>query len=136
MANTVKEKKASVLPPDEKFWERYSPRHEFPLAAVSSFFIHGLVIGVLLVMGLLLMFAGRSENHRPPSMDVVQLTGAGDGNEGESGAQGLPGDANRTEAAPGPMTNVAENLPDPVGGLNQAKLPEFDIPDINQPDSK
>ena len=28
--------KAALIPPEEKFWQRYSPHHEFPLSTVTS----------------------------------------------------------------------------------------------------
>jgi hypothetical protein len=131
MATSVKEKKAPLLPPEEEFWERYSPHHEMPLAAMTSLFVHGLALGLLIGGGLLLlMWGARSESHRPPSMDVVQLSGPGDGNEGETGAQGLPGEANRNEAVPDPTTNVRENVPE-VGDMKQPALAEIKIPEIN-----
>src|SRR5438067_13756240 len=80
----------SVLPPEEKLLKRYSPHHEFPLAGMTSFFLHGLVLGALIVGGLGLL-TNYAEINKPPSMDVVQL-GQGTGDGGMEGASGLPGD--------------------------------------------
>ena len=41
------------LPPDEKFWQRYSPHQEAPLSAVTSFGVHALVIGGLILLAYL-----------------------------------------------------------------------------------
>src|SRR5262245_33295827 len=83
---------AVLAPTDEKFWQRYSPHHEFSVSSVGSLVAHGLVIGVL-VIGAVLLTRSRDENNRPVSMDVVQLP-EGDPWEGGGGG-GLPG-------APGP----------------------------------
>ena len=39
---------APLTPPDEKFWKRYSPHYEFPLANVASVAIHIVVFGLFL----------------------------------------------------------------------------------------
>jgi hypothetical protein len=39
--------RAKPVPPDERFWKRYSPHHEFPLSSVSSIALHILLLGLL-----------------------------------------------------------------------------------------
>ena len=38
-----------LVPPDEKFWKRYSPHNEAPLSGISSFALHLLAIPLLLI---------------------------------------------------------------------------------------
>src|SRR5436190_2723603 len=70
-------KKPPVLP-EERFWKRYSPHHEFPLSTVSSFVVHALGFG-LLVLGAILM-ARFGFRDKPIEVDTVSVGGGG-GNE-------------------------------------------------------
>lgn len=85
-----------VLPPEEKFWRRYSPRHEFPLAMALSIFAHGLILGIILLLALG-WFLGNNQSDilRPLNMDAVILDSSGDG-IGGFGVPGAPAD-NKTE---------------------------------------
>jgi hypothetical protein len=83
-----------LLPPDERLWKRYSPHYELPLAAASSFFIHGLVVGILAVGGLAFLFRASVEASRPPQMGVAFVEdsagfGGTGGAPGPMGEQGL-----------------------------------------------
>src|SRR5438128_10634027 len=86
-----------LVPPDEKFWQRYSPRHEFPLATVLSIFAHGCVIGLLGLAYFLITNRDR-DFLKPPTMDAVMVDGMGDGAGGFGGAPGSPGEP-KTELA-------------------------------------
>lgn len=125
-----------ILPPDEKFWERYSPHHELPLASMTSFFIHGLVIGVMVLGAFWYLFERESDSHKPPSMDVVQLVGGGDGSEGASGEAGLPGDASPREFTPDTLSNPPEAFSEPDMKLKDAPSIQFQIPQVSVNDSK
>lgn len=115
-----------LVPPDEKFWQRYSRHHEFPLSGVGSVVLHGLVIGVLALGYMLLTQARQGESHRPVSMDVVQLEG-GTGLEGGSGGPATKASPNKegTEDVHG------SQKPDP----NNAELPKDNpkLPSIPEP---
>src|SRR5262245_32168688 len=87
-----------LLPPDEKFWQRYSPRHEFALSAAISISAHGLVFGGIVLFGFLSLFSARGDTLKPPAMDAVMVDGLGDGAGGFGGAPGLPGEP-KTEVA-------------------------------------
>jgi len=39
---TLDRPESDRLPPEERFWQHYSPHHEAPLAGVGSFTLHGL----------------------------------------------------------------------------------------------
>jgi hypothetical protein len=89
------------LPPDEKFWVRYSPHHEAPLSGMTSLFLHGLVVGLLLIVGFLMNLGWHGDAAKPPRMELAMIEGGGDGFEGLGGPAGLPGgDEPRTELAP------------------------------------
>ena len=45
---STKEKEPALLvPPEERFWKRYSPNHEFPLSSASSALMHLCALGIL-----------------------------------------------------------------------------------------
>jgi hypothetical protein len=135
MSTAVNQKRKPLLPPEERFWQRYSPNHEFPTAGVTSFFVHGLILGALVLGGIWYLSARDSDNRKPPSMDVVQVAGGGDGFEGAGGEPGLPGDAgSKTEVVPNSLPNIAEAISDPT--LKDAPKLEFDIPEIGPMDPK
>ncbi len=66
------------VPPDEQFWERYSPHHEAPLSGVGSFALHFLIAGFLLLAGYL-GWLGLGGHNTPPPVDVVRFEGGGGG---------------------------------------------------------
>ena len=138
MSTTIKENKESPLPPDEKFWQRYSPNHELPLAGMSAFFLHGLVIG-LIGLGWLLYYVQRdSESSKPPSHDVVQIAGGGDGFGGMGSEPGLPGEsaAQQTEVPDEPIPLVTEAVPDQTANLKDAPQVELNVPEIKFTETK
>ena len=93
-----------LAPPEERFWKRYSPHYEMPLAGATSLFVHGMVIGVLALGGLVFLLHGNAEAHRPPQMDVLVVEGEGLGGMGGGapGLPGFPGEPSKTEMAIGP----------------------------------
>jgi hypothetical protein len=95
-----------LLPPDEQFWQRYSPHYELPLAGATSFFFHGLVVGILAVGGLAFLFRIDVDAAKPPPMDMILVEGGGFG--GPGGEPGLPG-------APGEPGLKEMGLPDAGG---------------------
>jgi hypothetical protein len=102
-------KQPELVPPEEKFWIRYSPHHELPLSGLTSLVAHALVIGVLLLASLRLALNQESETLRPPRMDVVQLEGGGgDGLEGLGGELGSAPGSEKTEVAQTPESSVPE----------------------------
>src|SRR5690348_10778772 len=88
---------ANLTPPDEKFWQHYSPHHEFPLSSIGSFVIHLLLFGLLaLVAWLGVMLFDHSSRSLP--VEAVRLDlGGGGGNprgQGEGANEGTPVEAN------------------------------------------
>jgi len=80
-------------PPRDSVWTKYSPNHEFPLAGVTSFVLHGLVIAGVLLFGLALQVRWHGEATKSPKLDVALVQAAeGDGStSGGSPAPGTPG---------------------------------------------
>jgi hypothetical protein len=122
---------SSLIPPDPSLWQKYSPHHEAPLAGATSIFLHGIVLGILVVGGMAYFWQARADALKPAKMDVVVIEGDGGGLEGLGGAPGLPGapDAGgpkRTEQV-GPIEKV-----DPIDRTNPRppveKPPELGLP--------
>jgi hypothetical protein len=140
MAQKILEKTpAAANQPQEIFWERYSPHHECMLSFVSSITMHGLVVGLLIVIALVAFWARKSEAnpHRPPNMDVVQLEGGGDG-----GLEGGGSDSGPVEAKPGkteavsPVPQQKPETPFAIQKFLSPQAPELDFPaqvDVGEP---
>jgi hypothetical protein len=136
MSTVAKETSVGTVPPDEKFWQRYSAHHEFPLAGMTSFFIHALVIGVMALAGFWYLFQRESESNKPPTMDMVQLAGGGDGDEGAAGTPGLPGNPGpkEMETVLNPATGAVEPVPEAI--LKDAPKLELAVPEVDLTESK
>src|SRR5439155_17557983 len=83
-ANSKVKEKPSLIPPDERFWQRYSPHHEFPLSSATSGLVH------LLVLGILVLGARALANlNLPLPVDTIEVGGGSGGSpEGEEGGHG------------------------------------------------
>jgi hypothetical protein len=103
-----------LIPPDEKFWVRYSPHHEFPLSNVTSIALHILVFGLLL---LLVRQLGSKEAYKVP-VEAVRLglsnpggggkrSGTGEGPGGPAPVEATTGQDNPTETRP-PEDNTTQ----------------------------
>lgn len=73
------------LPPEEKFWQRYSPHQEMPLSAVSSLALHGLAIGGLIMLAYLGWLGFKKPSNSLPVEPVRFVTGGGGGKRTGSG---------------------------------------------------
>jgi len=72
--------------PEERFWRRYSPHHEFTLSLSSSAFLHAVGLLLLFFGGLLLVALGLHRDDAPLSVDAVGL----EENRGQGGGGGGP----------------------------------------------
>jgi hypothetical protein len=79
-------KKTLPALPEERFWIRYSPHHELPLSSVSSFAVHALAIGLLLLVGFLLAPLFGDRNKLP--VDPVRFIDSGGGGTKGGTAEG------------------------------------------------
>jgi hypothetical protein len=98
-----------LVPPEEQFWVRYSPHHEFPLSTITSFALHVLVIGLMLLFAFVLV-AARPVHQMP--VEAVRFAGGG-GNphgagDGPGRAAALPVEDG---AKPGEDTTPQEKRP-------------------------
>ncbi len=112
--------KKELLPPDEKFWQRYSPHHEFPLSATSSVFLHILVFGLIALVLSSSLFAFFRE--KPIEVDAIVIAGGG-GNP--LGVGSGPGDG---VIPTGPEAAAKEKPPEVIGKdlpTEQLKKPEL-----------
>lgn len=131
MATAAAKKKTSSVakPPEERFWKRYSPHHEAPLAGMTSIFIHGVVLGFMVFGGIAFLFRNRDEASKPVNIDVVLVSNSGsgaDGPEGAMGTKGAPGDPASQEAATPASPQPPQNLPEIA-----SPLPKVDVPKVN-----
>jgi hypothetical protein len=95
-------------PPDERFWQRYSPHAELPLSSASSLVVHVLAIGLLAMLGALAGWLATNAKRTLP-VEAVQLAGGG----GDPHARG-PGSDSGTEpveAGKEPDKGPTENVP-------------------------
>jgi hypothetical protein len=79
------------LPPEEKFWQRHSPHHEFPLSSVTSVAIHVVVLILLFCLGKFLL--DMASDTRKPLGEVPVFVGdpGGGGRPLGAGAGPCPG---------------------------------------------
>ncbi len=91
-------KNKPLVPPDERFWQRYSPHHEFPLSSVASFAVHFLAILLVVLVGIVISRFLRDE--APIRVDAVVLGGGGGNPRGVGDAPGVGAEAAKGENVP------------------------------------
>ena len=96
--------KKPLVPPEEEFWVRYSPHHEFPLSSATSFTLHFLAIAMLALIAWLL-WSGEDTDSSLPSMEPVVVGQHGGGGGSKEGV----GDAPGGEQPAAPQENVNED---------------------------
>lgn len=82
--------KKKAAPPEERFWQRYSPHHEFPLSTAASIFLHVLGVGLLVLGAILVSRLGLEQ--KPPEVASVMIEGGGGGREegvGDNSGKGI-----------------------------------------------
>ena len=98
-----------LAPPDEQFWEKYSPHYEFPLSGVGSVLMN---VGALAVFLMALWFMARStasDKEPLPISSKEVLFGDNDaGPQGEGAGGGTKDEAVDTPAAAVPSQPVPE----------------------------
>jgi hypothetical protein len=114
------DKNPYLTPPDDQFWQRYSPHHEAPISATTSIFLH--LAFVLLAIGVVWLgwkFSNRTNQDMPL---VVKLPGGGGNPNGITNAPGIGGGpieaVNHDTIDP---SNIAEFLDRPVLTDTQVK---------------
>jgi hypothetical protein len=110
------------LPPEEKFWQRHSPHHEFPLSSVTSVAIHIVVLILLFCLGKFLL--DMASDSRKPLVEVPVFVGDPGGGGRPLGAGAGPG--------PGAGNPQLENVGKPdAADPNPAKPVDPKRPEIN-----
>jgi hypothetical protein len=77
-----------LVPPDERFWQRYSPHAEFPLSSAGSLVVHVLVLGLLGLMAWLGAMLFDQSNRKLPVEAVRLIPGGGGLRQGVGTAPG------------------------------------------------
>lgn len=128
---TAKKDQKPLVPPDEQFWLRYSPHHEFPLSTLASFLLHALAFGMVAFV-MWWWFTSINEELSPISLEPITVAGGGGNPKGEGNQPGKVLPSQQTEAADTERKVVVDpNL------LNEEKIhlnpvtpntPQLDIP--------
>jgi hypothetical protein len=122
----------TLIPPDETFWLRYSPHHEFPLANVTSFVAHVLAFGLIL---LLVVAIGPGRAHQVP-VEAVRLGLGGGGGDKRGIGDGPAGGPPAVEAS------AKQDNPNAEPNTDERRRPDLEAvrsPDLKQdlnPDAK
>ncbi|HEY7156648.1 MAG TPA: hypothetical protein VH575_21950, partial [Gemmataceae bacterium] len=104
--------KQPLVPPDERFWQRYSPHGELPLSGAGSLALHLLIIGLMLLSAWL-AYAVFSHTTRSLPVEAVRLDlGGGGGNP--HGLGDGPNRGNQPQEVGGDKTQDGAANPDPV----------------------
>jgi hypothetical protein len=99
-----------LVPPDERFWQRYSPHGEFPLSSAGSFALHLLVFGLL---GLIAWLGAVLFSHSSRSLpvEVVRLDLGGGGGNPHGRGDGANNGPAPVEVGEQPKDRATEDLP-------------------------
>ncbi|HTU22732.1 MAG TPA: hypothetical protein VMG10_32125 [Gemmataceae bacterium] len=103
--------RTDLVPPDERFWERYSPHAEFPLSSAGSLALHILLLGVLLLAYFLSTVLGLfSHSSQSLPVEAVRLDlGGGGGNP--HGIGDGPNKGPAPQEVGGPQQEGIEDVP-------------------------
>ncbi len=120
-----------LVPPEEKFWQRYNKHGEFPLSSITSFALHALIAVLLLFGAWLAVKLGLASMQKSPEVSAIVLAEKGGGGGNPNGVGEGPGD---TPAPPEDVkqptdprkTGTAVQLPElPESDVDPVKLPNF-----------
>lgn len=127
--NNSTQTKLPLLPPDQKFWKRYSPHHEFPLSGIGSIAIHCVVGGLL----ILAAWATMRFTDNPLPVEPIIIAGGGGNPKGTEGGMGVEVPTPGPEASQDPKEETKPGTPKPVESgepIPEAKAQEIDIPEL------
>jgi hypothetical protein len=74
----------TLLPPEERFWRRYSPHQEAPLSGVGSLTLHALAAGALVLLAFLINAWVETP---PKSLPITVVPGGGGDPAGQPAAR-------------------------------------------------
>jgi hypothetical protein len=75
-----------VLPPDEKFWQRHSPHHEFPFSTVVTVLVHLAVLFLIVIVAN--VHGCTAERTKPLEIVVLDVPGGDDVPNADPGSRG------------------------------------------------
>jgi hypothetical protein len=125
---------AQLVPPEQRFWERYSPHGEARFSGLSSFVLHAAIIGPLLILG----WFGISFGAPPPdpALKAVRLLeepgGGGKPGGVKDGPAGGARESGETESGGSPLGDP--DPPDPKLTLTEIKDVGAVLPDAYKTD--
>jgi hypothetical protein len=133
--NVAVKDKRPQLPPEERFWKRYSPHHECSLSSAVSVILHVAFVGVLLLVAALVAKLGLRERNNPVAIDAVALAPGNGGDDQEEGAsKGTPDSPKEDVATPKPQQQPAAPVPN-TPELTAPKAESPKIPEPSRPDT-
>jgi hypothetical protein len=128
--------KSVQLPPEPKFWKRYSPHHEFPISSVTSVCIYAL--GALLAWAVISFAIHQNEDNKSLPVEAIEVAGGGGSPDGEGteGAGDLPPVQNKeavttakTDPSDFPQVALKDDKFDPLAP-DPLNLPELNSEDV------
>ncbi len=130
------------VPPDERFWQRYSPHGELPLSGASSLAVHLLVLGLMMLLAWLAI-AVFSHTSRSLPVEAVHYGGGGGNRHGigdvpDRGAAVVEAGGSEDVKPNNPVTEQPSprpDLPTDAGPKQQFKFDEADKRYIHRSDS-
>jgi hypothetical protein len=134
---TTSAPRGPLAPPEEQFWQRYSPHHEFSLSSAGSIAVHiGMFVVFIFAMWLLAEYAVKQSTPVPiRTLTVADDNGNGNGVPGQGGPQQNLVDPLPPEKAkdlPPDIKLILPSIPPLAGeGLRPDQLPTVrDLPKI------
>jgi len=125
-----------LVPEDERFWQRYSPHHEFPLSTSASVALHVVAIAVLVLGGVLAAKWGLGDFEKPIPISIMDEPGGGGQPEGKDAGTGGEGAVQSKEATESPSNAAADASPAPKENLNAPTVDPVDLPKIQDPSAR
>jgi hypothetical protein len=122
----VSTRRKPLIPPEEQFWKRYSPHHEFPLSSATSFVLHLLGVGLLVLIAWMVWPTGDKSDQEVPDMDAVAV-----GSTDQAGKpNGGGGGGNRGNDLP---QEIGDNTKPTVGGKDKVEENALILPEGEKP---
>ena len=113
--------KPSLVPPDEQFWVRYSPHHEFPLSSVGTVCLYAVLAVLIWVAAKFLPLL--MTNSEPIPVEPIELVAGGGG-----------GDPNGTGAERGkeqPAEDLGQEDPQKLAEKHKPDVPLAELPKVD-----
>jgi hypothetical protein len=129
---TVEEE--ALVPRDERFWQRYSPHHEFPLSSAASIALHVLAIGVLVLGGVLAAKWGLDDSEKAIPISIMDEPG-GQPEDSETGTGG-GGAVQSKEQNESPQNAVTQAPPTPKENLDSPQADPLKLPQVQDPSAR